>query len=166
MMPIKSLFSLLIALCTLMQIASCTKEVTSTPLVKPKPIVQPVKPKKPYFNRLAQDSNYRKGKWYSVSDGAGYGFSTDPLLDTIWFISDSLAGWTGFAKCNNCYTYMQTYFPYTYQIAYKITHPVTKQLVEIRVNCFTSFNDDTITLVKQGNGNDPAFYEQFVKKKD
>lgn len=60
-------------------------------------------------NRFAYDPNYRIGKWYSVSDVGMTLSSYNARLDTIWFINDSLAGWTGFKSNQHEYVYWKTY---------------------------------------------------------
>ncbi len=66
-----------------------------------------------YEDRVAQDTNYRKGKWYSTMPWTNQAINPD--LDTIWFINDSLAGWTG--QGGNPYVFWKTYFPDPYHIA-------------------------------------------------
>jgi hypothetical protein len=71
-----------------------------------------------YLDRVAQDEGYRLGKWYSVSDTSGDAVrQINSLLDTIWFINDTLAGWTGFGG-GNPYLYRTTYFPDPFHIVF------------------------------------------------
>jgi hypothetical protein len=79
MRPIKCSIILLTA-AFLLLVFSCHKNNT------PKPVQ--------YLDRVAQDTAYRFGKWYSVTPWTNQYYS--PYLDTIWFINDTLAGWTGF----------------------------------------------------------------------
>ena len=70
------------------------------------------KPPPLYQNRVAQDPSYRMGKWYSVSDTTNDSkLEVNSLLDTIWFINDTLAGWTGFIPNQpHNYSFWTTYF--------------------------------------------------------
>lgn len=65
---------------------------------------------------MTQIPGYRIGKWYSVTPWTNQTIS--PYLDTIWFINDTLAGWTGTVLDSpNVYTFRKTYFPDPVHIA-------------------------------------------------
>ena len=57
--------------------------------------------------QFANDPNFRLGKWYSVADVGMTLPSYDARLDTIWFINDTTAGWTGFG--GHPYSFFKTY---------------------------------------------------------
>jgi len=98
-----------------------------------------------YADRVAQDSAYRIGKWYSVSNGAGYNFTSNPLLDTIWFISDSMAGWTGFG--GNPYVFRPTFFKGTNSIVYITQNPLdTNKIDTIIHQCAMTSVGDTFII--------------------
>jgi hypothetical protein len=107
MKPIKYTIGCLLALAFLSHIISCGKQGGYASA---------------YTDRVAQDPSYRIGKWYSVSNGAGFNFSTNPLLDTIWFTSDSLAGWSAFG--GNPYVFWPTYFSDPNHIIYIAPDPL------------------------------------------
>jgi len=57
--------------------------------------------------QFAEDPSFRLGKWYSVTDSGTTVLSNNTNLDTIWFINDTLAGWT---DCGgNPYAFFKTY---------------------------------------------------------
>ena len=45
-----------------------------------------------YVNRVAQDSIYRLGKWVSCRDSIGNPWGS--VQDTLWFVSDTLVGYS------------------------------------------------------------------------
>ena len=108
MLRIKTIIYILFVLIALEGIGSCTKENNMSPPIH-------------YSNRVAQDFTYRKGKWYSISDGAGYGFTVSPLLDTIWFVSDSIAGWTHSVPTDlHAYSFRKTYLKDFYHLKLRL----------------------------------------------
>ncbi len=60
-------------------------------------------------SQFAYDPNYRIGKWYSITDSGTTSQTHNTNLDTIWFINDSLAGWTGFLANPHQYVFWKTY---------------------------------------------------------
>ena len=58
------------------------------------------------WNLFARDSNYRKGKWLQVITDSASLQVENP--DTLWFISDSLMGWS-FPCCDQGYLYTHFY---------------------------------------------------------
>ena len=104
------------------------------------------------------------GKWYSVSNGAGFNFTSNPLLDTIWFISDSLAGWTCYG--GSPYVFRVTYFNGPYQIISLSPDPNDTAKIDTgKLNCAMTASGDTFVLYKP-TINYTVFNEKFVKVKD
>jgi hypothetical protein len=152
METIKSTVTFLLVLSLLAILSSCTKD---------KAEMAPVPPVR-YIDRVAQDLNYRLGKWYSISDGAGYGFTRSPLLDTICFISDSIAGWTGFG--GQPYSYFKTYFKDPFHIVHLVPDPNIVGKIDTGINeCGMTLTGDTFTIFwDDGYG---TFPESYLKKK-
>lgn len=142
---------LMLVICISLSLYDCKKE---------KPNNQQVV----YVDRIAQDLNYRLGKWYSVSNGAGYGMTYNPLLDTIWFVSDSGAEWIGYGLSS--YTYRTTYFTSPYiMVTLGQDRIDTSKLDTTYLNCGATVSNDTFAIywpLSSGS----TFPEQFVKLKE
>ena len=152
MQLIKRLIKVLLPIIFLTQTISCTKNSTQNG--------NPIK----YADRVAQDSSYRKGKWYSISNGAGYNFTINPLTDTVWFISDSVAGWT---NCGgNPYLFCTTYFNgpyYLIRISPDILNP--SKIDTVIIQCGMTLTGDTFALYRV-TSDFGVFPEEFLKLKD
>ncbi|MCW3128215.1 MAG: hypothetical protein JWO03_3873 [Bacteroidetes bacterium] len=124
------------------------------------------KPQIQYRNRVAQDLSYRLGKWYSISDGAGYGFTESPLLDTIWFISDTLAGWSHFVPHDpHAYAFRKTYFQRNNYIVFLAQNPLDTLKTDTVVNqCGMTVTGDTF-VIYWDTGFGDLFPEHYLKKK-
>jgi hypothetical protein len=148
---IKFLFVSLFVLVLLGHFFSCAKK--DSPSV-PKPLADSV----------AQDFSYRTGKWYSVSNGAGFNFSTNPLLDTIWFVSDSVAGWSAFG--GHPYVFWPTYFSDAFHIVYITPDPLdTTKLDTVVHECGMTTHGDTF-VVYWPTSSYQVFPEHYVKMKN
>ena len=116
----------------------------------------------PLIDSVAQDASYRIGKWYSVSNGAGYNFSSNPLLDTIWFTSDTTAGWTDFG--GNPWLFRPTYFLDPYHIVYITPDPIHSGKIDtISHECVMS--GDTF-IIYWDESNYEVFPEHYLKMKN
>ena len=147
----KSIVGWLLVLFLLSNVISCSRKES---LPAPTPLVDSV----------AQDPSFRMGKWYSVSNGAGFNFTTNPLLDTIWFISDSLAGWTNYG--GNPYVFRTTYFNGPYYIVVVAPNPLnTTEMDTSIIECGMTAIGDTFTLYKPTSTNG-IFRENFLKLKN
>jgi hypothetical protein len=140
----------LLALVFLLHIVSCGKQGGYTSA---------------YVDKVAQDPSYRMGKWYSVTDsGSIPGYNHNTRLDTIWFISDSLAGWSGFG--GNPYVYWPTYFAGPYNIVYVASNPLdTTQKDTVLHQCGMTTVGDTFViywLIPLGN---EVLAEHYIKMK-
>ena len=145
----KSIVGWLLVLFLLSNVISCSRKES---LPAPTPLVESV----------AQDPSFRMGKWYSVSNGAGFNFTTNPLLDTIWFISDSIAGWSAFG--GNPYVFWPTYFPDPYHIIYIAPDPLnTTKIDTVSHEC--GMSGDTLLIIWPAN-NYQVFPEHYVKMKN
>ena len=156
----KTILFLLLIIALLAQVGSCTKDYANLNIIHQDTTIH-------YQNRVAQDSNYRKGKWYSISDGAGYGFTVSPLLDTIWFISDSLAGWTHTVPSNvHAYSFRKTYFKDNYHIVFLAQNVDTPSKMDsVVLLCgITSLSQDTFCIFWYNWGQ--LFQENYVKLKE
>jgi hypothetical protein len=145
---------LLIAICILL--SSCYKDKSTD-----------TKSQTKYINRLAQEPDFRIGKWYSISDGKGFGFTRSPLLDTIWFISDSIAGWTGRSPNPNSneYVFTKTFFPDVSHIASLFPNSNDPFKVDtVLLQCNTTFSGDTFSIFWQQGWGMLPFQQSFLKK--
>ncbi len=124
------------------------------------------KPKK-YQNRVAEDLNYRLGKWYSVTDSGTVGTNHNTSLDTIWFLSDSMAGWTGFVLHQpTVYKYMPTYFSDPLHIIYVIrNYSDTTKFDTVTHQCAMTLTGDTMVILWDASVR-PSWIQQYVKKID
>ena len=120
-------------------------------------------------NRFAYDPSYRIGKWYSISDTTGDSkLGVNSLRDTIWFINDTLAGWTGFKSGSQQYDYAfwKTYLdPQSiYNIIYLAPgNPDTTKTDTIKHQF--GFNGDTMTIFWD-DWTTPPQTERYLKKKN
>jgi hypothetical protein len=115
-----------------------------------------------YQNRVAQDPSYRMGKWYSIMPWTNQG--ANPNLDTIWFINDTLAGWSTFVPGNlYAYAYYKTYFPDLYHIAIIAPDPTVTGKIDTGINeCGMTASGDTFAIFWR-NGY-MITKQQYVKK--
>ena len=116
-------------------------------------------------NRGAQDFSYRKGKWYSITDGTSLGI-TNTLLDSIWFLTDSFGGWTGFVDYNpHAFAFRKTYFKGDYYIIYEVPDPAdTTKVLIISHECGMTATGDTFAIYWDwGNF---IFVERYLKLKE
>jgi hypothetical protein len=118
-----------------------------------------------YFDtqtQFAEDLNYRLGKWYSVTDSGTTSQSRNTNLDTIWFINDTLAGWTGFG--GNPYSFFKTYISpkSIYNMVYIAPDQITTGKMDTCVHQF-GFSGDTLTLFWNFTTSPPQV-ERYVKK--
>ena len=117
-----------------------------------------------YIDRVAQDSSFRLGKWCSVSDGAGFHFTSNPLLDTIWFVGDSLAGWSNWGV--SPYLFRPTYFSGPDSIVYVTPDPfITGTLDTSYHECGMTQTGDTF-IIFWVTSNYQVFGEHYVKLKN
>lgn len=113
-----------------------------------------------YRNRIAEDLNYRIGKWYSVSNDTIH-FSK---LDTIWFINDTMAGWTGFAADPHQFVFRKTYFVNTYYLYRLFPNVDTPTKTDTIIQqCAMNATQDTLGLY-WSDGFHALLLEQYVKK--
>jgi len=150
MLQTKSLFLTGILFVCFLYLISCHKDKTNsnTPAIV-------------WQDRMVQDSAFRMGKWYSVTPWTNQ--SNNPNLDTIWFINDTLAAWTGFG--GNPYTYCKTYFPDLYHII--ILNPILQNPTKIdtvKVECAMNAGQDTFGIYWP-QGLESPLLELYVKKK-
>ena len=119
-----------------------------------------------WSNRLAQDSAFRMGKWYSISDGVGFNFSNSPLLDTIWFLPGSIAGWSHFVPYNPyAFAFRTTFFPDNYHIAYLVHNLAdTNKIDTVILQCGMNATQDTFGIYWP-EASFKVFLEQYVKRK-
>ena len=151
MKSIKKIFTGLFVFALLLQMFSCGKKETGPSVV-------------PLQDSVAQDLSYRLGKWYSISNGAGYNFTTNPLLDTIWFISDSTAGWTNYG--GNPYVFRTTYFNGPYELISIAPDPFyTAKMDTGSIKCAMTIGGDTFVLYRPASNN-TLFVEEFLKLKN
>jgi|GEM_PF-3011304 hypothetical protein len=148
---IKYTLACLVTIAFLIHVLSCgKKEQPSAPI--------------PLIDSVAQDPAFRLGKWYSISNGAGFNFVTNPLLDTIWFISDSFAGWTNYG--GNPYVFRTTYFNGLYYIVTVAPNPFdTVKLDTSSIQCGMTTTGDTFILFKP-TSNSGIFRESFLRLKN
>ncbi len=147
---IKSIVSFLLAFIFLSQIVSCGRKESS-------PVPTPL------IDSVAQDPSFRMGKWYSVSNGAGFNFTTNPLLDTIWFINDTLAGWTNTG--GNPYVFCKTYFNGPLYIVSIAPNPFDTAKMDTGIaQCGMTMGGDTFILYRP-TSNFGLFMEKFLKLK-
>jgi hypothetical protein len=148
MQAIKYIFARLLILIFLSHLLSCGKKEQRTS----------------YADIVAQDPSYRMGKWRSVSNGAGFNFTTNPLLDTIWFISDSLAGWSFGGRP---YLFRATYFSGIYSIVYLAPNPLDTVKIDTTIQqCGMTTSGDTFTIYWPISGLYEVFPEEYVKVKN
>jgi hypothetical protein len=106
------------------------------------------------------------GKWYSISDTIGDSkLGINSLLDTIWFINDTLAGWTGFG--GNPYSFFKTYIsPQSiYNIVDIVPDPYTIGQMDTAIHKFGfSPQGDTMTIWWDFTRT-PPLTEQYLKMK-
>jgi hypothetical protein len=135
----------------LSQILSCSKKESPPP---PTPLADSV----------AQDPAYRLGKWYSITDsGSIPGYNHNTRLDTIWFMGDSLAEWSGFG--GNPYVSWPTYFSGPYHIVYIAPDPLhTGKFDTVLHECGMTLGGDTFTIYWPIVGNQ-VLVEEYIKKK-
>ena len=159
MLQIKTLFFLFMIIALLAQVGSCTKDHTDINIIHQDTTIH-------YQNRVAQDFNYRKGKWYSISDGAGYSFTISPLLDTIWFVSDSMAGWTHFVPTDvHAYSFRKTYFKDFYHLVFLAPNIDTPTKFDTAIiQCGMTVSGDTFALYWDYGY--VVFPERYVKLKE
>jgi hypothetical protein len=117
---------------------------------------------------VAQDSAYRKGKWYSISNGQGFNFNTNRLLDTIWFISDSLAGWNYNTNTPNVYVIRKTYFSDYFHICIIAPDPnYISEMDTFIYQCAMTTTGDTFGIYwPEPLPGPPFFNEMYVKVKN
>lgn len=117
-------------------------------------------------NEFAYDPNYRYGKWYSISD-VGMTLPTyNARLDTIWFINDTLAGWTGFG--GHPYVFWKTYIDPTsiYNLVYLAPNWDDSTKTDTVVHQFGfSPKGDTLTIWWDFT-RQPPLTESYLKKKN
>jgi len=120
-------------------------------------------------NRFAYDPSFRLGKWYSISDTTGDSqMGINSLLDTIWFINDTLAGWTGFIPYQpHEYAFFKTYIEpksitNLIYIAPNVSIP-GKMDTDVHQFGFTPIGD-TLTIYWDFTRS-PPLVEQYLKKK-
>ena len=119
-------------------------------------------------NRFAYDPSYRIGKWYSISD-VGITLPTyNARLDTIWFINDTLAGWTGFRSDQHQYVFWKTYLdPQSiYNIIYLAPgNPDTTKTDTVKHQFGFTATGDTMTIFWD-DWTTPPQTERYLKKKN
>jgi hypothetical protein len=125
------------------------------------------KPSQPYPQQeFASDLNFRLGKWYSISDTVGdFKLGVNSLLDTIWFINDALAGWTGFVPYQpRAYVFWKTYVDpkSIYNLIYLAPDNLNPSLTDTVSHQF-SVNGDTLTIL--WDSGPPVQIEQYLKMK-
>jgi hypothetical protein len=115
--------------------------------------------------QFAENPGFRIGKWYSVTDSGTTSQSRNTNLDTIWFISDTLAGWTGFG--GNPYSFFKTYVSMQniYNIVYIAPNPsiLGKMDTDIHRFAFTPTRDTL--AIWWDDFTDPPQVERYVKMK-
>jgi hypothetical protein len=142
---------------------SCTKDKA----IKEDPkVINTVVPHSFFWeDRIVQDTAFRFGKWRSVTPLTNQ--STNPNLDTIWFINDTLAGWTGFVSNSNAYLFSRTYFPDMYHITHvypDFNYPSRTDSVTLQ--CGMNFAQDTFAIYwSSGAPYLPFYIEKYVKAK-
>ncbi len=114
----------------LLYITSCNKDKKQTPTTQIT-----------YINRVAQDSAYRVGKWVSCRDSIGNPWGS--VQDTLWFVNDTLVGYSsgGTSYWYGPYFFWNNnYFVFTDPgITSQTVHGTYKEL------CYT--NNDTFQIV-------------------
>lgn len=122
---------------------------------------------KKYINRIAEDLQYRLGKWYCVTDmQKEYNMTRNSFLDTVWFISDSVAGWTGFSPDgSNNYEYRKTYFRDYFHLIFLAQNPIdTNKIDTATYQCGITPIGDTMTIYWRDLWG--SYPEQYLKKKN
>jgi hypothetical protein len=118
--------------------------------------------------QFADDLNFRLGKWYSITDSGTTSASNNTALDTIWFINDTLAGWTGFVPYQpNVYAFFKTYIDPTsiYHIIYIAPDPLIQGKIDTDSHEFGfSPKGDTMTIWWDFTRT-PPLTEQYLKMK-
>ena len=123
------------------------------------------KPQTVYQNRVAQDASYRMGKWYSVSDTMGdASIGVNSLLDTIWFINDTLAGYTGFVPYQpRVYVFWKTYFSDASDIVYLAPNVQNPSHIDV-ISHQCAMSGDTFVIWWDLNAQPPQV-ERYLKMK-
>jgi hypothetical protein len=116
-------------------------------------------------SQFAYDPNYRIGKWYSISDVGITLPSYNARLDTVWFISDTLAGWTGFKTDQHQYVFWKTYIDpkSIYNLIYLAPDYMDTTKIDTISHQF-GFNEDTMTIY-WNFWTTPPQTERYLKKK-
>jgi hypothetical protein len=109
-----------------------------------------------YLNRVLQDSAYRLGKWVSINDSAVIPYGS--VEDTIWFVSDSIAGYSGNGQPYQFGKYHFWLYGYIDFELPGIWYAATPQTIQEQ--CYT--HGDTFQIVWGTNTADPR-YENYVK---
>jgi hypothetical protein len=148
MRPIKACIIAIILCVFIIAAISCKKKEQNKPIV--------------YADRIVQDSAYRIGKWYSIMPWTNQ--SVSPYLDTIWFINDTLAGWSAFVPDSPyAYSFRKTYFPDIYHIAMIAPDPMISGKMDTGINeCGMTATGDTFAIYWK-NGY-MITEQQYVKK--
>ena len=149
---LKYVACVLIVFVSLLHILSCSRQEST-----PAPI--------PLADSVAQNPSYRLGTWYSVTDsGSVPGYNHNTKLDTIWFINDSIAGWSGFG--GNPYVYWPTYFSDPYHIVYVAPDPINTSKLDTDVHeCGMTTKGDTFVVYWQLS-NFQLLDEHYLKVKN
>jgi hypothetical protein len=90
------------------------------------------------------------------------------LLDTIWFISDSLAGWNFNPNIPSAYELRKTYFPDYLHICIISPDPVYPGQMDTSIyQCATTVTGDTFGIYWPEPSPGPPFFDElYVKVKD
>ncbi len=116
-------------------------------------------------SRFVYDNSFRLGKWYSITDSGTTSQTHNTSLDTIWFINDTLAGWTGFG--GNPYSYFKTYIDpkSIYNLVYLVPDPNDYTRFDTAIHQFGfTPTGDTLTIYWSFSTSPPQA-EEYLKMK-
>ena len=122
----------------------------------------------PYPNlqtQFVKDLGFRLGKWYSITDSGTTSQTHNTSLDTIWFVNDTLAGWTGFG--GHPYVFYKTYFDpkSIYNIIYIAPDPIISRKMDTCMHQYGfTHTGDTLTIYWNFTTNPPQV-ERYLKMK-
>ena len=115
-------------------------------------------------SKFAYDQNFRLGKWYSITDSGTTSQTHNTSLDTIWFVNDTLAGWTQFANANP-YVFLKTYIDTKSVYNLVIVGPDRVTIGKMDTSLYQfGFSGDTLTFYWNFTTNPPQV-ERYLKMK-